>query len=96
MATGNASSATASACRAAPLGTVMTSSEVLAYNMELARANGVNKPQDFKPADNDPNRLYWVREPNGVYLQRDRRTIDHLNCRWYVKSDGVFYAVRLN
>lgn len=55
----------------------------------------LNEPQDFKPADDDPSRMYMVRQFDGQYIQMPRITIDSLGCRWYVRDDGVFYAVRL-
>jgi hypothetical protein len=54
------------------------------------------QPQDFKPADDDPTRFYWVRELDGNWTQRNRLTIDHLgDCRWYLADAGYFYAIRL-
>ena len=57
----------------------------------------VNGKDEMVPADPDPFRMYWVRELDQTFTQRDRRTIDSGDigdCRWYVK-DGKFYAVRL-
>jgi hypothetical protein len=57
----------------------------------------MNKKQEMKPADDDPMRMYWVRELDGTYSQRNRLTIDSGDigdCRWYTHG-GVFYAVRL-
>jgi hypothetical protein len=75
----------------------LTGTEVL--NQQLATAQGLemNKKQEMKPADDDPLRMYWVRELDGTYTQRNRLTIDSGDigdCRWYAQ-DGVFYAVRL-
>ncbi|KAK7742129.1 hypothetical protein SLS53_004715 [Cytospora paraplurivora] len=57
----------------------------------------LNEPQDFKPADDTPSRMYMVRQLDGQYVQMPRITIDSFgkNARWYVTDDGVFYAVRL-
>lgn len=57
----------------------------------------LNEAQDFKPADDDPSRMYMVRQLDGQYIQMPRITIDSLGkrARWYVQDDGVFYAVRL-
>jgi hypothetical protein len=75
----------------------LTGAEVL--NQQLATAQGLemNKKQEMKPEDDDPLRMYWVRELDGTYTQRNRLTIDSGDigeCRWYAQ-DGVFYAVRL-
>jgi hypothetical protein len=74
-----------------------TGYEVL--NSQLATAQGLemNKKQEMKPSDDDPMRMYWCRELDGTWTQRNRLTIDSGDigsCRWYV-HDGVFYAVRL-
>lgn len=57
----------------------------------------LNQPQDFKPADDTPSRMYMVRQLDGHYIQMPRATIDSFGkaARWYVTDDGVFYAVRL-
>jgi hypothetical protein len=78
-----------------PFGAGLTRSETLARNVEMARANGVGQAQDFKPADDSPNRMYWCRELNNEYTLRNRRTIDQIGCRWYMTPDGSFYAVKL-
>ena len=70
--------------------------EQMAQNLENAYASNINEPQDFKPGDDDPSRMYWVRETDGNWTQRSRFTIDNLgDCRWYATDEGVFYAVRL-
>ncbi|PSR90366.1 hypothetical protein BD289DRAFT_430909 [Coniella lustricola] len=59
----------------------------------------MNEPQDFRPADEDPARMYWVRQLDGHYVSMPRATIDAFGdegARWYVTDDGVFYAVRLD
>jgi len=62
-----------------------------------AHRKGLFEPQDFKPADDDPLRFYWVREVDGNWTQRNRLTIDNLgDCRWYLAEAGYFYAIRLN
>ncbi|GAB0135826.1 hypothetical protein EsDP_00004149 [Epichloe bromicola] len=64
--------------------------------VEFAYNNRLFEPQDFKPADDDPSRFYYVREVDGNWTQRNRFTIDHMgDCRWYVTDEGWFYAVRL-
>lgn len=58
----------------------------------------LNEPQDFKPADDNPSRMYMVRQLDGQYIQMSRATIDSFGAtgaRWYLTDDGVFYAVRL-
>jgi hypothetical protein len=68
----------------------------MAQKMEFARLNGVNDPQDFKPADDNPHRTYWCRELDNNFVLRPRHQIDRLHARWYMMDDGVFYAVRLS
>lgn len=64
--------------------------------LEFAHKNGLFKAQDFKPADDDPSRFYYVRELDGNWTQRSRFSIDHMgNCRWYLADQNWFYAVRL-
>uniref|UniRef100_A0A8H7K9B3 Uncharacterized protein n=1 Tax=Bionectria ochroleuca TaxID=29856 RepID=A0A8H7K9B3_BIOOC len=63
---------------------------------QFAHQNRLFEPQDFKPADDDPSRFYYVRELDGNWTQRNRFSIDHMgDCRWYVTDEGWFYAVRL-
>ncbi|KAH8801532.1 hypothetical protein F5884DRAFT_517907 [Xylogone sp. PMI_703] len=79
-------------------GTVgLTPSEVLQQQITTAENTGVNAKQEMKPADDDPLRVYWVRELDNTWTQRNRVTIDSGDigeCRWY-SIDGLFYAVRL-
>ena len=64
--------------------------------VQFAYTNRVFEPQEFKPADDDPSRFYYVREVDGNWTQRNRFTIDHMDdCRWYITDEGWFYAVRL-
>ncbi|KIH94126.1 hypothetical protein SPBR_05857 [Sporothrix brasiliensis 5110] len=77
------------------MGIGQTPNEVLQEQLEFAYANNLYEPQDFKPADDDKSRFYWLRELDGNWTQRSRATIDHLGCRWYITDGGVFYAVRL-
>ncbi|CAN8096994.1 unnamed protein product [Discula destructiva] len=58
----------------------------------------LNEPQDFKPADEDPARMYMVRQLDQQFVPMSRATIDSFGdgARWYVTDDGVFYAVRLD
>jgi hypothetical protein len=75
-----------------------TGSEMLMNNMNVAHSLELNKKQDMKPGDDDPLRMYWVREMDGTWTQRNRITIDSGDigdCRWYA-LDGQFYAVRLS
>lgn len=57
----------------------------------------LNEPQEFKPADENPSRMYMVRQLDGQYIQMPRITIDSFGkgIRWYATDEGVFYAVRL-
>lgn len=77
------------------LGVGLTESETLQQQIEFAHANRLYEPQDFKPADEDKSRFYWLRELDGNWTQRSRLTIDSLSCRWYMTDNGFFYAVRL-
>ncbi|KAF3769928.1 hypothetical protein M406DRAFT_66389 [Cryphonectria parasitica EP155] len=59
----------------------------------------LNEPQDFKPGDDNPSRMYQVRQLDGQWVPMPRATIDSFGkdgARWYVTDDGVFYAVRLD
>ncbi|KAH9900340.1 hypothetical protein F4778DRAFT_781883 [Xylariomycetidae sp. FL2044] len=61
----------------------------------IAEKNNINEPQDFKPADDDPSRMYWCKEADGNWTQRNRYSIDQMeNCRWYITREGVFYSKR--
>lgn len=75
----------------------LTGSDVLQQQLATAQGLEMNTKQEMKPSDDDPMRMYWVRELDGTYTQRNRLTIDSGDigdCRWYAQ-DGVFYAVRL-
>ena len=73
-----------------------TPNEETLRQVEFAYNNRLFEPQEFKPADDDPSRFYYVREVDGNWTQRNRFTIDHMgDCRWYVTDEGWFYAVRL-
>lgn len=74
-----------------------TGNEMLMQNMGLAQNPSFAKKQEMKPADEDPFRMYWCREKDGTWTQRNRLTIesgDIGECRWYA-VDGQFYAVKL-
>jgi hypothetical protein len=76
----------------------LTAPELIQQQMATAQGLEMNKPQEMKPADPDPLRMYWVREQDGTWTQRNLLTInsgDIGQVRWYAQSDGVFYAVRL-
>ncbi|KAK3953564.1 hypothetical protein QBC32DRAFT_404786 [Pseudoneurospora amorphoporcata] len=78
------------------LGIGLTAAEVAANNEQIAYENNMDEAQDFKPADDDPSRMYRCREVDGNWTLRNRFTIDNLgDCRWYMTDDGVFYAVRM-
>ena len=81
-----------------PFGTIgLTGNEMLMQNMATAQGLEMNKKQEMKPSDDDPMRMYWCREQDGTWTQRNRLTIDSGDigdCRWYA-HEGVFYAVRL-
>jgi len=81
-----------------PFNTVgLTGSDLLQQQMGMAQGPSMNRRVDMKPADDDPNLWYWVREQDGTWVQRNRRTIDSGDigrCRWYI-DNGNWYAVRL-
>ncbi|KAK3331954.1 hypothetical protein B0T19DRAFT_438834 [Cercophora scortea] len=78
------------------MGIGLTPNEVDVMNNQIAYDNMVDEPQEFKPADDDPSRMYRVRELDGAWTLRNRFTIDNLgDCRWYIGDNGAFYAVRL-
>lgn len=77
------------------LGIGQTGAEIMTEQMKFAHENGLFDAQDFKPKDDDPSRYYMVRELDGTWTQRNRFTIDSLNCRWYLADQGYFYAVRV-
>ncbi|KAI3337394.1 hypothetical protein HD806DRAFT_37934 [Xylariaceae sp. AK1471] len=73
-----------------------TRTEIEAENQANAVDNQLNEPQDFKPADDDPSRMYWSRELDGHWTTRNRFSLDQMgNFRWYVTENGVFYAKML-
>ncbi|KAK4146238.1 uncharacterized protein C8A04DRAFT_35216 [Dichotomopilus funicola] len=74
----------------------LTPGETAAQNVRIAQGNKAYEPQDFKPADPDPYRLYWFRELNGHWAVFPRRQIDRLDARWFRTDEGVFYAVRVS
>ena len=78
------------------MGVGLTPNETVAQNIRMAQNNKAYEPQDFKPADPDPYRMYWFRELNHHWAVFPRRQIDRLNARWYRTDDGVFYAIRLS
>ena len=72
-----------------------TAGEVALQQIEFAMANGRYEPQDFKPADDNPSKYYFVREVDGNWTQRNRFTIDKMgDCRWYITDEGTWYAAR--
>jgi hypothetical protein len=77
------------------LGVGQTGSELRAEQMQFAHENGMFETQDFKPKDDDASRYYMVRELDNTWTQRNRATIDALNCRWFLADEGYFYAVRV-
>ncbi|KAK8049241.1 hypothetical protein PG994_010971 [Apiospora phragmitis] len=77
------------------MGVGKTVSETQAEQMQSAHDQGALEPQDFKPADDDPSRMYFCRELDGNWILRNRYTLDNIPIRWYVTTSGVFYAVRL-
>jgi len=78
----------------AAMGVGLTPNETAAQNMRVAQNNRAFEPQDFKPADPDPYRMYWIREVNGHWALFPRRQIDRLDARWCRTAEGVVYAIR--
>lgn len=74
-----------------------TGTEYAAEQMEMAYANKSFEPQDFKPADDNPSRMYMCRELDGNWTLRSRYSIDRMGneWRWHMAPEGYFYAVRL-
>lgn len=74
-----------------------TGAEYTAEQMDMAYANKSFEPQDFKPADDTPSRMYMCRELDGVWTMRSRFSIDRMakEWRWHMAPEGYFYAVRL-
>lgn len=77
------------------MGIGKTQSELTAEQWHLGSEQGALQPQDFKPADDDPARMYFCRELDGEWILRNRYTLDNLPVRWYMWQNGIFYAVRL-
>ncbi|KAK8056599.1 hypothetical protein PG993_001826 [Apiospora rasikravindrae] len=77
------------------MGVGKTVAETQAEQLQSAHDQGALEPQDFKPADDDPSRMYFCRELDGNWILRNRYTLDNIPIRWYVTTSGVFYAVRL-
>ncbi|KAK7908353.1 hypothetical protein PG985_015656 [Apiospora marii] len=77
------------------MGVGKTVGETQAEQLQSAHDQGALEPQDFKPADDDPSRMYFCRELDGNWILRNRYTLDNIPIRWYVTTSGVFYAVRL-
>jgi hypothetical protein len=63
--------------------------------LESIHNTNILEPQDIKPGDDDPSRMYLLRELDGEWTMRNRMTIDRTPCRWYLTPWGGFYAVRL-
>lgn len=73
-----------------------TKNEIEADNQANAVYNQVNEPQDMKPGDDDPSRMYWTKELDGNWTTRNRFSLDAMkNFRWYVTAGGVFWAKML-
>ncbi|RDW65296.1 hypothetical protein BP5796_09988 [Coleophoma crateriformis] len=56
----------------------------------------INEDQEMQPADPDKLRVYWVRELDNTWTQRNRATIDSGDLgriKWFSMSPGIFYAV---
>ncbi|KAH8673680.1 hypothetical protein BX600DRAFT_433295 [Xylariales sp. PMI_506] len=77
------------------MGIGKTSSETMHELLESMHKGNLLEPQDIKPADDDPSRMYLCRELDNNWTKRSRFTIDRLPCRWYLTPWGAFYAVRL-
>jgi hypothetical protein len=63
--------------------------------MQQMQTSDAFKKQDMKPADDDPFRMYWVREQDNTWSQRNRLTIDsgdigdcRVSCLVFLGSEG--------
>ena len=75
------------------IGVGLTGMEVAAEQAQYAQ---LSEPQDFKPGDDDPSRMYMVRQVDGCWTVLSRAAIDGVgDCRWYLDDQNRFYAVRL-
>jgi hypothetical protein len=74
-----------------------TGMEFAQEQLEMAYANNSFEPQDFKPADDSPSRMYMCHELDGNWTMRSRYSIDRMGkeWRWHMAPEGYFYAVRL-
>jgi hypothetical protein len=81
---------------APPMGVGMTRAEMDADILAAERETNLLEPQDIKPADDDPARMYLVRELDGNWTTRNRFTIDRMPMRWFLTPWGGFYAARLD
>ncbi|KAJ2904613.1 hypothetical protein MKZ38_007592 [Zalerion maritima] len=86
---------TSSGLSPAVAGIGRTAGEVAIEEARFAYENNLFEPQDFKPADDDPNRFYPMRQLDGFWTNVSRATIDKLSTRWYLGPSGGFYAIRL-
>ncbi|ETS85746.1 hypothetical protein PFICI_03771 [Pestalotiopsis fici W106-1] len=77
------------------MGVGRTQGEHNAQLLNDMHASSLLEPQEMKPADDDPSRMYLLRELDGNWTKRNRFTLDRLPVRWYVTPWGGFYAVRL-
>jgi hypothetical protein len=77
------------------MGIGRTQGEHTADLLESMHKDNLLETQDMKPADDDPSRMYLLRELDGNWTKRSRFTLDRLPCRWYITPWGGFYAVRL-
>jgi hypothetical protein len=81
------------------MGIGKTQGEVQAELQQASLQNECNQPQGIAPVDSNPGRMYWFRELDNNWTQRNRFTIDRFvtndEARWYVRPDGIFYAVKL-
>ena len=76
----------------------LTGAEVTQRQLATAHGLDMNNAQEMKPSDDDPLRMYWVRDLDNTYVQHNRLTIDSGDIgpvRWYVVDGGTFYAVKL-
>jgi hypothetical protein len=69
-----------------------TTEDIALENRRVATANGAYKPRKIKPADAEPNDLFWCREKDGQWHLRRYYDIED-NCqpgRWQMDAEIGF------
>lgn len=82
----------------APQQTEPLREDILSQQLPMTQnpALEINEGQQMQPDDPDRFRMYWVRELDDTWTQRNRVTIDSGDLgriKWYAMHGGIFYAV---